>query len=740
LALAGLTALAACGGGDADDDDRVDGAPPTPDAGLDAGVPVCGTGNRTLPPGLLELGHDDGAGIGHIGNQTFSITISAVPYSLKEEKLHEAVRFELEHPARIHGFAVQWGNLGPDDDPRAELPAGLYPDFGYNGFDFWRWDPLWEGTRCREDIREGEWTEYVFPTPIDMPDPGLVYVGHLRDGAQHGAAAPGLLFDEGTTQASCEGFESCSSAMNLPEIGTASYYQGVSFSFQYDFLVRLYVEYTEELPAEERLFQQVPDLSLGNRVAWGDYDDDGWDDLLTAGPRLYHNEGGTLVEVTGAAGLGGLSGSGGVFGDYDNDGCLDLFLFAESHTLADTLLHSQCDGTFVDATVTSGIDDTQTYNDCGNPANIRSPSAGAAWLDLDADGFLDLYVANFICWDSYTYYVDTVFHNLGDGTFEDWTATRGFLAAATASRGAAPIDHDGDGDVDLLVNNYVLQANLFFQNEGGGIVSERGYALGLAGDPDNVGAWYYGHTIGAAWGDLDSDGDFDVIQANLAHPRFYHFSDKTQVLANDGTGHYVDLAGDWSLPRSDAGLRYQETHSSPVLADFDADGHLDLVITAVYDGRPTDFYWGQGDGTFALDAYGAGLTTENGWGVAAADYDNDGDPDLALYNLFENTHASGGHFLQARIVGNAGANRAGIGATVTVSAGGRQVMRHVQGGSGQGCQDSATLHFGLGDAATVDTITVVFPGGATTTFAGPIAADQRVWLYQDGTMTAGWTP
>jgi hypothetical protein len=293
-----------------------------------------------------------------------------------------------------------------------------------------------------------------------------------------------------------------------------------------------------------------------------------------------------------------------------------------------------------------------------------------------------------------------------------------------------------------LVNNYVLLPNLFFDNNGDGTVTEVASDVGLAGHPDFfMGAWYSGHTIGTAWGDIDNDGDFDVIQANLAHPRFYNFSDKTAVLINDGAAGFADLSGDWSYPASEAGLRYQETHSVPVLADFDHDGDLDLVITAVYGGRPTDFYWGNGDGTFSLDVYHAGITTENGWGVATSDYDNDGDPDIATYSLFENTMTAGkGHWLQVRVIGNAGSNWAAIGTTVTISAGGAEYLRYVHGGSGQGCQDSLYLHFGIRDATTVDLITAEFPGGGTVVYTGPFAADGRIWVFEDGTTWEGWAP
>ncbi|MBI5478002.1 MAG: CRTAC1 family protein [Deltaproteobacteria bacterium] len=291
----------------------------------------------------------------------------------------------------------------------------------------------------------------------------------------------------------------------------------------------------------------------------------------------------------------------------------------------------------------------------------------------------------------------------------------------------------------MYVNNYRLQTNLFFENNGDGTFTEKAGPLGLAGTRHGS---YYGHSIGVAWGDLNNDGRFDVVVGNLAHPRFYGISDKTEVLLHGLTDTYHDLSGDWSRPASAAGLRYQETHSVPALADFDQDGNLDLVITAVYDGRPTDFYWGNGDGTFRLDAYHAGITTTNGWGVAVADIDHDGDLDLFATTLFVNDlpAARKGHWLQVRAVGNVAANRAALGATVRVTAGGVTRLRHVEGGTGQGCQDSLYLHFGLGSATSVEAVNVVFPGGKLVSYAGPFTVDQRLWVFEDGSTHLGWAP
>jgi hypothetical protein len=745
--------LTACGGHESND-----GSHPQTDAGADSTLPdvvqdspidqasddspeaeaeqpVCGSGNRPLPDGLIEIAWDDGQPVGSLRDQEWSIEVNGHTYVINDEVLWEAVRFDLPHPARIHGFSVQWAGLAEDAPPDHEVFAGLYPDFGYNGFDFWQWDPLWSGSRCRADISEEGWVDYVFDAPVDVPHPGLVYVAHRAETA----ADPVFLFD-GTEGGTCEKFTECHGAMNLPNAEATAFYNGVSFPFQYDYLVRLHVEYTEEIEPTDRIFQPVTFAPSGH-ASFGDFDNDGWDDLIAEGPTLYRNDGtGSFVDVTESAGLSGVSGTGGVFGDFDNDGCLDLFVYAESTTEADSLFRSNCDGdgTFENVTEAAGIVDEQTYENCGGAAeNVRSPTAAAAWVDIDADGYLDLYLANFICWSKETYYIDTVFHNLGDGTFESWTGDHGFLSQKRPSRGVAPVDYDADGDVDLFVNAYRLRANQLFRNKGDGTVEESAFAAGVAGTPTNS---YFGHTIGAAWGDLDGDGVFDLVSANLAHPRFFHFSDKTEVLLQNASHEFEDVSGDWPKAKSAAGLRYQETHSVPALADFDHDGHLDLVITSVYDGRPTDFYWGNGDGTFRLDAYHAGITTENGWGVAVSDVDNDGDPDVFAHVPFVNTLQSTGAWLQVRAIGNVASNWNAIGSTVRVRAGGASQIRHVQGGTGKGGQDSQYLHFGLGSATEAERIEVVFPGGETVTYEGPFAAGQRVWVFEDGTTHLGWSP
>lgn len=702
---------------------------------VDSGPMICGTGDGPLPADVVTLANHDGVGTASLATQTWQVTANGGPYIIAQNPAWEQARFELDRPTRVYGFRVQWTDLA-DAPSDTELEAGLFPDFGHNGFDMWRFDPYWTGTRCVGDLDADGWVTYVLDEPVDIAQPGLVYVGHLRAGE----GAPGFLFDGSTDDpdGACDNFDHCRSSINMPEAEASMFYNGITIQVPYDYMVELLIEHTADLPAET-LFTELAEPTLSNRVSFGDFDNDGWDDFITTGPRLYRNAGdGTFADVTDASGIATLGANGnGVWGDYDNDGCLDLFVFSETHTNEDKLLHSECDGTFTDATASAGIVDSQSQDDCGDPANTRSPSPAAAWVDIDSDGLLDLYVANFICWSSGGTYQDTIFYNRGDGTFLERTARNGFTPARTASRTVAPIDHDGDGDVDIHVGRYRLERNMFFDNDGDGTVTETALDNGLAGFEMRRA---YGHTIGLAWGDLDNDGDFDLVEANLAHPRFFTFSDKTRILLQTPTHTFEDNAGDWAFPAGANGLRYQETHSVPTLADFDQDGDLDLVITCVYDGRPTDFYWGDGDGTFTLDVLNAGITVENGWGAVVSDWDHDGDLDLALRTLFRNDVPSPGHWLQTRVVGNVSANRAAIGATVALTAGGVTRLRYVQGGTAQGGQDSMYLHFGLGDAVSVDSITVTFPGGAETTFTGPFDADQRLWLMEDGTVHMGWAP
>ena len=685
------------------------------------------TAAGTFPAEAEELAHtEDGGTVTVLDFNWNTIEAYGETFDIGEERMWEGVRFDLLAPATVYGARVMWGALAGEGIRPVTL--GAYDDFGSNGFDFYMWEARWSGDRCldpEEDLYT--WVDYVFDEPIEVPIPGLFFVANEFLPTVGAAVA----FDETYTE--CSAYDDCRSAINFPD-GILDYqYNGLSLVFPYEYSIRLMVEYHDTIVAEDKWFQIDEALSGSGQVAWGDYDNDGWDDLMTNGPTLYRNNGdGSFTNVTTDAGLDGLSSSGVLWGDYDNDGCLDFFGMYSGNSGPDILVRSNCDGTFSDVTEASGIDDTQDDIDCnGDGEPEYSPTPGAAWVDVDSDGYLDLYLANYECSDPYDFYEDRLFRNNGDGTFADWSQDHGLTGMDLAGRGVSPLDADRDGDVDIFVSNYRLTQNLMYENLDGDQLANRATPWGLAG------VWIsgaYGHTIGSSWIDLENDGDWDLVQANLAHPRYYHFSDLTMVLRNDGNQTFEDIA-------ADAGIHYRETHSNPTVQDYDNDGDQDLFITCVYDGRFSEMYFNDGTGAFDQVNYESGAVIHNGWGSAASDYDNDGDVDLLAYDLFRNdTAAAGNHFLQVRAIGGITANWAGIGAVIEIDAGGQTRMNHVSGGSGTGCQDSLYVNFGLGSATEVDQIRVTYPGGATVSVDGPIDADQRIWVYEDGTHTLGWAP
>lgn len=714
--------------GDADTDTDTD---TDADAGPDGGDGCIETASGSFPSGAIEIAHDQGSASSVVTDHTWNpIVLDYGSYVIGEEPMWEAVRFDIESPATIHGARVQWGNISWSQERPVSL--GAYADFGSNGFDFDQWEALWEGDRCLESADEGIWIDYVFDEPIELDQPGLFFMGHFWDVDPD---SPLVMWD-GAQSNDCEPYDGCRSVVNMPEAETQLYYNGLSLSFPYDFAIRLVVELHDDIPAQDKWFQDGG-LSVSSRVAWGDYDNDGDDDLMTNGPTLWENNGdGTFTDATSEALLDALPAAtgGGVWGDYDNDGFLDFMGLGNGTGQPDLLLHNEGNGTFDDVTVESGISDLQTAVDCVDGVDEEyAPTEGVAWVDLNNDGFLDLYQAQYECGGIYVNYLDRIWLNDGDGTFSDWTEGHGFHTGAHAGRGVSPIDYDLDGDVDVFVSNYRLDPNFMYRSAGDGEVNDQGATSNLDG---NMISAAYGHTIGAAWLDAENDGDWDIFLGNLAHPRFYHFSDLSQLMINDGAGVFTDTA-------SEAGIHYRETHSSPVAQDFDLDGYTDIFITCVYEGRFSELYLSNGDGTYDQVNYESGAVIHNGWGAAASDYDNDGDVDLVAYDLFRNdTAATGNNWLQVRALGGTSTegevNAGGIGAVVRVEVGGETLMSHTSGGSGTSCQDSAFLVFGLGAATEASQIEVLYPGGATVVVDGPITANQRVWVQADGTVTYGW--
>jgi len=470
----------------------------------------------------------------------------------------------------------------------------------------------------------------------------------------------------------------------------------------------------------------------GRRLAWGDVDLDGDPDLLVDGSRLWRNDAGTTAtggRFNDASRLWGLGGSAasGVFADVDNDGDLDIYSAGHGRH-GDRLWRNEF--------ITRGGSPEQRFVDvtavAGDPAD-DAPSEGAAWLDYDADGYVDLYVANYERPYSETgeYGIgtaDVLYHNEGGTRFSRPDMAALGIAPAwggdRASRGGvAAADYDGDGDQDLFVGNYRLQENYLWQNNGGGTFHNSARLAGVAGT--NVEGWW-GHTIGAAWGDVDNDGDLDLFAANLAHPRYAYVSDKSQLLINTrgvlGT-LFTDERAKW-------GVRYEETHAGPLFFDANNDGWLDLYITSIYGGRRSFLYLNNGRGRFIDVTWLSGARVLDGWGAAWADYDGDGDLDLAVgspegLHLLRNDSPPA-DWLVVRLRGGMGlgaaadsdsplSNAAGIGARVTVTTQAGVQLREIQSGGCTGCGNELIAHFGLGNQEGMLRVKVRFPSGRLAT-------------------------
>ncbi|MBW1807049.1 MAG: CRTAC1 family protein [Deltaproteobacteria bacterium] len=628
-----------------------------------------------LSPGFVsaeELAYDSGQLRGYLSNMLAGQA--------------EAMRLTAQHPARVQTVRLRFSKPG-------QVEIHVWKDNGGHQADFAQ-DLILPVTL--EAPQDG-WLEFDLSEAIEICAECHFHVGHV------------LLVDDGPVLAVDDSQAAEVRAMmwgyssDLGQNVWFSIGEEVSGQMIYrNYMVRAEVEYHDRII--NKTFTDVTELTgfgRPRRIAAVDFDLDGDIDVLQGG-KLLRNEGGQFVDVSEAVGLSGFpSVVGGVFADYDRDGDLDLFLFvnsccseAEAAGVYDRLLRND-QGVFTDVTDTAG---TLDYY----------PNESASWGDFNSDGYPDLFLPGYSrtgAMSTPTGY--TLFINDQDGTFSR-SPNPGMigLEPAKVSRTVPWADYDQDGLLDLYVGAYRLQQNYLYRNLGGSF-EEVGQVTNTAGI-ETSGS--YGHSIGAEWGDLDNDGDLDLVVMNLAHPRFLSFSDLSKIYLNPyGTGstNFIDV-------RQEVGVAYKETASEPALGDFDNDGDLDLFQTNVYVGRESNFYANrfveEGSLRFEEISYSSGARVDNGWGAVWADYDGDGDLDLLAQGLYRNDGPVG-NWLKVRLKGGDGQDTFGIGATVSVTAGDLSVTRLVSAGKGVGNQNPFELHFGLGDSEMYDSIHVNWLGG-----------------------------
>ncbi len=499
--------------------------------------------------------------------------------------------------------------------------------------------------------------------------------------------------------------------------------------------------------------------TMGSGCGWIDYDQNGFLDLYLvngAATRLYtpkhrlrsalyrNNGDGTFTDVTDDAGVGaeGLFGMGLAVGDYDNDGFPDLLVLGYGRCI---LYHNNGDGTFTDVTAQAGV------------ANGGLWASSAAWFDYDNDGHLDLVIANYIDWspdrnfycgsqgpglrsychpDDYHGQRPTLYHNNGNGTFSDVTKSSGLAIKPANGLGIVTFDYDDDGWQDIFIANDSMPNSLFHNNRDG-TFSEVGYETGVAVSSD--GSAEAGMGVDAA--DTTGDGRMDIIvtHLDLQLARFYQ---------NMGEGAFED-----ATYRSK--ISYDTFHMSGFGArfmDFDNDGRPDIFIANghVLDNieryhpgtryaEPKLMFRNLGNGTFKNVSKELGsdfLLPRVSRGAAIADFDNDGDLDILVNNnggpaqLLRNDGGNANHWLQIFLVGTQ-SNRDGIGARVRVSAGDLKLYEQKKGGMSYQSAQDPRLHFGLGSHNKVDRLEIQWPSGSTTSLTD-IASD-RILAIKEGT-------
>ena len=480
--------------------------------------------------------------------------------------------------------------------------------------------------------------------------------------------------------------------------------------------------------------------TLGSGCAFLDYDRDGWQDILLVNGmdwpghkrqrstlHLYrNNRNGTFTDVTRAAGLDvEMYGMGVSVGDYNNDGYPDLLITCVGQN---RLFRNTGKGTFIDVTKQSGLAKRQAF------------STSALWFDFDRDGWLDLLVCNYVKWspehdvfcsldgkhksyctpEAYRGETCWLFHNRGDGTFEDVTASSGIFDTSSKSLGIAMLDYDRDGWPDVVIANDT-QPNKLYRNLRNGTFKDVAVEAGIAFSSEGKARAGMGVDVG----DFDNSGNPGIAITNFDN-------EMIGVYRADGRGLFEDVAlstGIGRASRSTLGF-------GCVFVDADLDGSLDLIavnghidetaryVRGVGYAQAPHLFLNDGKAHFsdvAAQIGGPFAQPKVGRGLAYGDFDRDGDQDILMTTnngpaqLFRNDQIGGNRSIRFHLTGTK-SNRDAIGANVRLYYSGISQSRLVKSGSSYLSQSELPVTFGVGKHDMIERLVIDWPSGRTEEF------------------------
>jgi hypothetical protein len=513
----------------------------------------------------------------------------------------------------------------------------------------------------------------------------------------------------------------------LVRLTPGDYLAGITFNYDYP-------EGDGSAPKPEPTLKDVTSDAglpvIRNAMATAvDWNNDGYDDIAIGSRFFQNNQDGTFSEIQLLDEDGGNLGVGmfsSVWGDIDNDGYMDVF--AARGNGNDELYFGNPDGTFTQKT--------------SSDIQAVKPTVSPLLFDMDKDGDLDIFVAygRTSSNGQETYYQDQLYENKGNREFEDITPSSGITQSEKSPYydcwGATLCDYNNDGLTDVFVATYRLAPDLLYKNNGDGTFTNVAAQNGAQGVPTYYDG-YFGHGIGADWGDFDNDGDFDLAVGNLGHPDDRALaSNRSLILENtQNGGKFVDNTDEMNL-------RFLEMNGGIVWVDLNNDSWLDIAHAQIsYNGyqdvqanpliyKPSRYYINQGpENNYYLKdvTWEIGGDIHGAWSPVRLDYNNDGKMDLLMASslenvkLFENNiEDDQNNWIGFDISGmaNSDVNSTGYGTTVKLYAADKMFIRSLPGSvlTGRAAQNSNKIHFGLGDISSVDYAEVTFQNGKTITF------------------------